>query len=180
MKLKEAFPGNWLSAADLGEEDHVCIIQDVRSEMIGQGERARLKLVVKFREFEKPLVCNLTNAKTIAALHGDETNDWVGKRITLWVNPDVQFGSEIVSAIRVRSKAPTPLQANGLLNYAAAVDACAKAGISEDSMKQYLRSTGLTAYKAELCTPLVRKLIAATVPPPDPGTLGDDEVDVPF
>lgn len=164
MKFTDAFPGNWLKSEDLGDEDHVVTIEEVVTEVVGQGEQAKPKLVIKFKEFDKRLVCNVTNARQIAKIHGDETDNWEGKKITLWVNPDVQFAGETVSAIRVRHKPvamPTAASAaNGVLNYQQAVALCIKNGISENAMKDFLKSKGLTAYNPKLATPLVRQFVA--------------------
>lgn len=188
MKLDQAFPGNWLKTSDLGEEDHVVTIDTVKREMIGQGEQAKLKLVIRFHEFAKPLVCNLTNAKNIAKVLGsDDTDDWEGERITLWVNPDVSFGGEVVEAIRVRSKAPTqPQQAqrqtasrNGALSYPQAVKLVTDAGASEADLKDYLKSCGVTSWNprtAQQCSDLAKQFAAGIGGPPP----SDGNDDIPF
>lgn len=179
MKISEAFPGSWLKSADLGDEDHVVTVKEVHTELLGQGTDKQLKLVVEFDELDKALVCNKTNATTITKLYGDETDDWVGKRIVLWVNNDVQFGSEVVSAIRVRPRkpgaAPPVRKADGLLSYAEALDAAAQAGISVEELKAYLKSCGQNAYNAAKCTALVRQYIAGMN-----DTTKDDDSGVPF
>jgi hypothetical protein len=174
MKVDKAFPGNWLKASDLGDTDHTVTIESVQTQMIGQGEQAKLKLVLKFREFPKPLVCNLTNARAIAKLYGDETDEWIGKRVTLWVNPDVQFGSEIVEAIRIRSKVPTV--SDGLLKWSEAIALCAQIGINEPELRQYLKSEGFNAYNAGTCSEAVRKLVAGF----EPAIPQSDTDDIPF
>ena len=49
---------------------------------------------------KKSMVLNKTNAKTIARLHGDDTDGWVGKQIALTVENVKAFG-EVWPAIRV-------------------------------------------------------------------------------
>jgi len=51
------------------------------------------------------VVLNKTNAKIIASLHGNETDDWPGKKIILYAT-EVDFRGEIVDAIRVRKRIP--------------------------------------------------------------------------
>ncbi len=60
-----------------------------------------------FRGKQKRLVLNKTNAKTIAGLYGDDTEGWIGKRITLVVR-EVEFEGSIVLAIRVSGRIPQP------------------------------------------------------------------------
>ena len=43
--------------------------------------------------------------KVIAGMYGRYVEDWIGKRITLYVDPTVTFGRETTGGIRVR---PTP------------------------------------------------------------------------
>ena len=193
MKLNDAFPGNWLKAADLGDDEHAVTIKEVRQEMVGQGQQAQMKLVMEFAEFEKPLVVNQTNAKMIAQVVGsDETDDWPGHRVTLYVNDAVQFGNEVVSAIRVRKKAPpaaraiatqartvaVPPNGAGTLTYKQAVELCATAGLTEDDMKGWLKQNGLTGYNGVAATPLVRKLVAGLEPAAQPSDDSND--DIPF
>lgn len=61
----------------------------------------RKKPIFSFEETEKTFVCNVTNARAIAAALGKEMDDWVGKKITLF--PTVtSFGDKTVPCIRVR------------------------------------------------------------------------------
>jgi hypothetical protein len=38
-------------------------------------------------------------------MYGDDTDEWIGKRVTLF-STEVQYQSEMVEAIRIRSKPP--------------------------------------------------------------------------
>ena len=81
---KKAFPSRYLQVSDLDDGPIVATIKSVGAENIGTGEDAELKLVVKFQESDKPLVCNLTRAEAIAKLAGSEdTDNWPGTRIAV-------------------------------------------------------------------------------------------------
>jgi hypothetical protein len=54
---------------------------------------------------ELGMVCNKTNAKTIAGMYSNDTEKWVGKQITLYATT-TKFGSDTVDAIRVRPTIP--------------------------------------------------------------------------
>lgn len=107
MKRSQVFPSKYLKADDLEDRDHIVTIKTVKLEELGQGDETETKPVLYFQEMDKGVVLNQTNWNTIESLYGPESDDWAGKRITLWANHDVSFGNKIVSAIRVRSKAPT-------------------------------------------------------------------------
>jgi len=105
MKLGEAFPSNFMKADDLQGRDILVTIKDVKMEELGQGHDKEQKLVLSFRGKSKKLVCNKTNAKTIAKLFGDETDDWIGK--TIIIGPrEVEYQGDQVWAIRVSLKNP--------------------------------------------------------------------------
>jgi hypothetical protein len=57
--------------------------------------------VIYFNNAQKGLVLNKTNASRIAAVLGDDTNNWLGKEVMLDVET-VPFRGEAVPAIRVR------------------------------------------------------------------------------
>ena len=53
-----------------------------------------------------PPIPTKTNAESIARLHGDESDDWVGKWITLYHDETVSFGNRSVGGVRVRDEIP--------------------------------------------------------------------------
>jgi len=190
MKVSDAFPSKWLKASDLDDQDMTVTIKSAVVQMIGQGEDQQQKLVLFFQESEKGLVLNKTNAGIIERLHGGDTDHWIGKRVTLWPNHDVQFGSEVVSAIRVRSRAPGAANGNGhgstgagngnVLRYKDAVALCEAKGLTEQNLKDYLGSCGVkgwTPETAQQCSDLTRTYVAGVgVNPP----LDDDMDSIPF
>lgn len=105
MKLSEAFPSNFLKADDLQGKSVTVTISDVQLEDIGKGHEMQSKVVLSFKGKEKKFVCNKTNAKTIAKLHGDDTDDWIGKSIIIEPR-EVEFQGDMVWAIRVSLKKP--------------------------------------------------------------------------
>jgi hypothetical protein len=103
-KVSDMYPSRFLKAAD-ADGDLTLTIRSVQPERFGQGSQVEDKWVVYFHEVDKGLVLNKTNMSTIAKLYGDHTDDWAGQRITLYAT-DVQFQTEMVPALRVRTKPP--------------------------------------------------------------------------
>jgi hypothetical protein len=103
MNISDVFPSTFLKASDIppGKSDVVLTIQGVEMEQLGDDR----KPVVQFRETEKTLVLNKTNAATISGLYGGETNAWNGKKISLF-STQVDFRGSPTMAIRVRLQAP--------------------------------------------------------------------------
>lgn len=97
MKVSQAYPSRWLKAEDIGERRKVrCTIKEVVMETISDED----KMVAYFNGKSKGLMVNKTNAGRLAAAYGDETDDWRGKEIYLYVER-VQFQGRMVPGIRV-------------------------------------------------------------------------------
>jgi hypothetical protein len=107
MNINDAFPSKYLKASDLPDEgSQAFTIERIEIEEIGRNKER--KPVIYFVEIHKGLVCNKTNARTIAKLLGSEDSDeWTGKSISLF-RAEVEFGGEMVESIRVRPKAVKP------------------------------------------------------------------------
>jgi hypothetical protein len=103
--VSQVYSSNYLYAADLHGEAKLVEITGV-AEVVLNGAK---KLAVYFASFDKPLVLNKTNARTIAGLHGDDPNAWLGKKVELY-RSKVRFNDELVDCIRIRP----PLEAPGL------------------------------------------------------------------
>jgi hypothetical protein len=109
MKLSEAFPSAFLKAEDLNNRQVSVTIEAAEIEVIGQGRDRENKLVLTFRGKEKKLICNKTNANSIAAVYGDDTDAWIGQRITL-VSMQVEYQGKMGPAIRVLGPATPAIQ----------------------------------------------------------------------
>ena len=68
-----------------------------------QGQPADMMYCLHFQGDVKPFVLNKTNGELIAMTLGSkDLDDWIGKQITLYVDPTVPFQGKIVGGIRVR------------------------------------------------------------------------------
>ena len=98
----------YLSHSDISDvEDTIVTIKSYDRETMGQGAQATEKWVLYFREIKKGLGLNKTNGKILISLfNNDDMDEWIGKKIALYVKDDVEYQGEIMSAIRVRTKLP--------------------------------------------------------------------------
>lgn len=92
-------------------EDLILTIKSVATEMItGNGGKKEEKMVIRFAENVKPMICNRTNAKVIAKIHKTPyIEQWAGKPIQLYSSRITAFGEE-VDALRVRDFLPKTKQ----------------------------------------------------------------------
>ena len=106
MNIDKAYPSKYLKAGDVSETPKPFTITGAEIEEVGRDKEERL--VLYFKGQDKGMVVNKTNANTIAkALGSKETDEWIGKTIRLY-STEVQFGDEMVEAIRVSLKPGTP------------------------------------------------------------------------
>lgn len=101
MKSTDVFPSKYLKAEDVDGEPIVTIASVELESMKDKSGADIQKPVIYFSETDKGLVANKTNWSLIAKQYGDESDDWIGKQITLTVMDVDSFG-DIVSAIRVK------------------------------------------------------------------------------
>ena len=102
MKINDVYKSNYLKSSDVTETPTSYTIKDATVEQIGQNKDE--KIVIYFVGNDKGFVVNKTNAKTISKVLGsDDTDDWAGKAIKLYL-AEVTFKGELVEAIRVSLK----------------------------------------------------------------------------
>ncbi len=101
MKVSTAFPSNYIKANDLDGEPWLLTIRTCKSEVLGQGNDKKSKLVVHFDEAQKGLILNKTNSNVIAGAYGDETDDWEGEPVEIYPT-EVEFKGNRVDGIRIR------------------------------------------------------------------------------
>jgi hypothetical protein len=103
MDIRKCFPSKYLEAADLNGEVHTLTIVRLTIEEVGTKKEQRP--AVWFQGVQKAMVLNKTNANTIAALYGFETEGWINKSIAIFPS-ETEFGGKMVSCIRVKSDLP--------------------------------------------------------------------------
>lgn len=111
-KVSEMIVSKFLRKEDF-DEDRVLTIKGVRLEDVGnQGEQ---RWVVHFREVDKGMVLNITSIRVLEGAYGDDSDGWVGKRVMVYVDPNVSFQGRVVGGLRLRAPkqkpaAPAPKQ----------------------------------------------------------------------
>ena len=163
MKFSKMFPSKYLQQGDV-EPPIVVVIKSVTLESIGFGDAAAMKHILHFQDGVKSMVLNPTNGNTLKRLYGDESDDWTGKPIEVWYNPDVEMKGSIVGGIRLRapqsgSAAPhktTP----AILLWGQALELAAQAGMSEDDLKAAINLLGMVEYKPSRDGEIVRRLLS--------------------
>lgn len=99
---------NFLGVWDVPEgQDLVLTIDRVDLEKVKNDKGTKIKLTLHFKEDVKPMVCNITNGKSISMVAGSsDVENWPGKKIAIYVAHDVPAFGGTTDALRVRQKAP--------------------------------------------------------------------------
>lgn len=108
-RINEMLPSKYLKKEDC-EPALLLTIRDVVREQVGMGDDLEDKWICYFEEKEKGVVLNSTNMRLIEMVTGsDDSDDWIGKKIVLYNEPNVSFAGKLTGGIRVRApKVPKP------------------------------------------------------------------------
>lgn len=99
MDYETLFPGRFIKSVDLKGKDVTLAIKAIRSEDID----GKPKAIISFDGTKKELVVNRTNAEALKLMFGRETDDWIGKRVTIFPATIADpFNGGNTTAIRVR------------------------------------------------------------------------------
>jgi hypothetical protein len=106
-KISEMRESKFLKKEDVGRGVLGTISGCDQMNVAMEGAGQELKWCLHFRELEKPLVLNSTNIQLCAQICGSEdTDDWKGKSIVLYVDPNVSYGGKLIGGIRIRAPKP--------------------------------------------------------------------------
>jgi hypothetical protein len=108
--FRSMYDSLYLYAHDLKGRDVTVTIKEVKVaklRSIDKDKPPTKKPILFFKESkdERGLVLCKTNSRLIAGIYGVDTDDWIGKRVTLFPARVEAFG-ETVDAIRIRPTAP--------------------------------------------------------------------------
>jgi hypothetical protein len=110
---RKAFDSPYLSSADIVEPT-VLTIKRVTLEPDKTKKTKDLFNTAYFVEREirpgeklKPMILNATNSKTVKGLTGSAfIEDWLNVPVTVYVDPQVRFGKEVMEGLRILPKSP--------------------------------------------------------------------------
>ena len=104
MNINEMKESKYLKKEDVGAGT-LFTIKEIKHENVAlETQPEELKYVMYFHEATKGIVMNWTNLQLAAkALGSENTDDWMGKQIVLYEDPNVSFGGKLVGGIRIRA-----------------------------------------------------------------------------
>ncbi len=103
MNINELGSSNFLKKEDCMPPIKVTIAGIKHENMAQDGQPIEMKYTLQFNGDVKPMVLNKTNGQLIAHVLGSpESDDWMGKEITLYNDPTIMFAGEMKGGIRVQ------------------------------------------------------------------------------
>ncbi len=176
MKRSDAFPSSYLKQDDLPRPPGTmhATIEDVRTETMPSDDKAEKPVMYFTSDTFKPMVINGGNWDLLEAAYGVDSDDWRGKPVELYVDPNVMYAGRRTGGIRVRISSNSTVW--GLQE---ALDACVVAGVDKQQLKAAITEVGGTGWNAARDMPIAQRLIAAA----SPSTVEHEPVaedDIPF
>lgn len=103
-KISEMRESKFLKQGDVGKGALMTVTGCEKHNVAMSGADPEEKWCLEFQETDKPLVLNMTNMQLCARVFGSEdTDEWIGKRIVLYTDPNVVYAGKVVGGIRVRA-----------------------------------------------------------------------------
>jgi hypothetical protein len=116
MKASLLVESKYLTKEDVGSGTILKIRGIKKVNLAKENEPPEMKWIMGFAgnnvngDPAKPMVLNSTNIQLITMIHGEETDNWVGKELTLWNDPSVSFGSKLTGGVRVKPVTQQPVR----------------------------------------------------------------------
>lgn len=115
-KTSEMRESKFLKQSDVGAGVLMTVAGCSQHNVAQQGAEPEMKWCLEFHESDKPLVLNVTNIQLCERIFGvDDSDEWIGKKIVLYTDPNVSYAGKIVGGVRVRAPkkgavAPPPVK----------------------------------------------------------------------
>lgn len=112
-KVSEMIHSKFLRKEDF-DEDRVLTIKNVKLEDM-PGDAGDQKWVLYFKEEPKGMALNVTTIRVLEAAYGGDSDQWIGNKVKVYVDPNVSFGGKVVGGLRLRTPkitskpAPAPI-----------------------------------------------------------------------
>lgn len=104
MKVHEMLESKFFKKEHVEDGPMLLTMSHVAPVNVAQDDQPEdLKHALYFTEDSKPLVLNRTNIEAIASIAGNDTDDWPGKRVVLYNDPNVSFAGKRTGGIRIRA-----------------------------------------------------------------------------
>lgn len=81
-----------------------------RTKKMPDGSRVKVpnkRILIHFQGKKKGWLAGPVSQEAISGMYGPQFENWIGKAITLWVDPNVKMSGIVTGGVRVRPRAPS-------------------------------------------------------------------------
>lgn len=110
-KIGQMMESKYLKQSDVEDDTIVTVKKVGQANIAKEDSPPDVKWLIRFEEFDKPMVLNHTNISLLGNFLGDDTDDWIGGKVIVYNDESIQFQGKITGGLRFKrikaSKAPT-------------------------------------------------------------------------
>ena len=108
-RITDMMESKYLKQGDIADGEAVVTIKKVgKANIAREDEPAEYKWLVRFAEFERPMVLNRTNIEALGEILGDESDDWIGQSVVVYVDENVSYAGKRVGGLRIKAVRKSP------------------------------------------------------------------------
>lgn len=110
-KISQMVDSKYLKQHDAEDDTIVTVAKVGQANIAKDGEPQDIKWMIRFKEFDKPMVLNRTNISLLGNFLGDDTDDWIGKQVIMYNDESIQFQGKVTGGLRfkrLKAKAKNP------------------------------------------------------------------------
>jgi len=109
--INDMLESKYLKQSDVPDDAFVTIQKIGKKNIAKEDEAPDVKWLCQFNEYNKPLILNTTNIQLLAkACESEDTDDWIGKEVILYADPNVSYGGKLVGGLRIRKAKTAPVR----------------------------------------------------------------------
>jgi len=103
LTFDQLFPGRFIKAGEMHGKPVTLTIKSIYlDEMEREDGTEKAQAIVTFKEIKREWALNRTNASCLRAMWGDDTDKWLGKRVSLYPEADTSGLAESGVCLRVK------------------------------------------------------------------------------
>jgi len=109
MRASDMIESKYLKQSDIDGDTIVTVQKIGKGNVAPEDQPPENKWMVRFKELPKAMVLNSTNIQALEKALGEETDDWIGQEVILYVDQNVSFQGKVTGGLRIKSaKAAAP------------------------------------------------------------------------
>lgn len=105
IRMRDVYAGDFMKSEHMlgANGEYSTMRLTINGARMHEWDDGKKQIVISFKEDDRSLGLNVTNAETLKSLfHSDDSDAWMGKQVELYVDKNVMFGGKKIPAIRIR------------------------------------------------------------------------------